>query len=235
MQDNLFNEDHQGKFTFNEDVANVFDDMLNRSIPFYRDNLKLNAKILSKYINDEDTVYDIGSSTLNFLLYFEQNFNIKAKLIGIDNSKPMIEKANNKIKSYGSKIKLIYGSIEDITLKPSKAIISNYTLQFINKNNRSLVIKKIFDSLNKGGIFLVSEKVISDNEELNKHLIEIYHNYKQEKGYTITQIEKKKEALENILTPLSLDENISILKEVGFSKVEVLFKWANFSTFLAIK
>ena len=235
MQDNLFNENHQGKFTFNEDVANVFDDMLNRSIPFYRDNLKLNAKILSKYIKDGDKVYDIGSSTLNFLLYFEQNFKIKADLIGIDNSKPMIKKATNKIKSYNSNINLIFGNIENIELKPSQAIVSNYTLQFIDKDKRSEVIKKIFNSLNDNGIFLVSEKVISNNKKLNENLIEIYHNYKQDKGYTITQIEKKKEALENILTPLSLDENMSMLKKVGFKEVEVLFKWANFSTFLAIK
>ena len=213
MQDNLFNKDHQGKFTFNEDVANVFDDMLNRSIPFYRDNLKLNAKILSKYIKDGDRVYDIGSSTLNFLLYFEQNFKIKADLIGIDNSKPMIKKATNKIKSYNSNINLIFGNIENIELKPSQAIVSNYTLQFIDKDKRSEVIKKIFNSLNDNGIFLVSEKVISNNKKLNENLIEIYHNYK----------------------PLSLDENMSMLKKVGFKEVEVLFKWANFSTFLAIK
>jgi tRNA (cmo5U34)-methyltransferase len=235
MEDNLFDISHQGKFTFNEDVANVFDDMLNRSIPFYIDNLKLNAKILSKYIKDGDKIYDIGSSTLNFLLYFEQNFNIKAKLIGIDSSKPMIIKAKSKIKAYNSNINLIFGDIENITIEKSQAIISNYTLQFIAKDKRSKVIDKIFNSLNKNGIFLISEKVISNNQKLNTSLIEIYHNYKQENGYSTTQIEKKKEALENILVPLSLDENISMLKNAGFKEVEVLFKWANFSTFLAIK
>jgi tRNA (cmo5U34)-methyltransferase len=235
MEDNLFDISHQGKFTFNEDVANVFDDMLNRSIPFYIDNLKLNAKILSKYIKDGDKIYDIGSSTLNFLLYFEQNFKIKAKLIGIDSSKPMIIKAKSKIKAYNSNINLIFGDIENITIEKSQAIISNYTLQFIAKDKRSKVIDKIFNSLNKNGIFLISEKVISNNQKLNTSLIEIYHNYKQENGYSTTQIEKKKEALENILVPLSLDENISMLKNAGFKEVEVLFKWANFSTFLAIK
>ena len=235
MKDNLFNETHQGKFTFNEDVANVFDDMLNRSIPFYADSLKLNAKILSQYIKDGDSIYDIGSSTLNFLLYFEQNFKTKANLVGIDNSKSMIKKATSKIKAYNSKIRLISGDITRLNLDLSQAIISNYTLQFIHQDKRELVIQKIFNSLNKGGIFLVSEKVISNNTKLNKNLIDIYHSYKQDRGYTQTQIEKKKEALENILVPLSLNENISMLKKVGFKEVEVLFKWANFSTFLAIK
>ena len=46
---------------------------------------------------------------------------------------------------------------------------------------------------------------------------------------------QKREALENVLVPYSEDENIKMAKNCGFSHCEVVFRWANFATFIAIK
>jgi tRNA (cmo5U34)-methyltransferase len=46
---------------------------------------------------------------------------------------------------------------------------------------------------------------------------------------------QKREALENVLVPYSEEENILMAKNAGFSHCEVLLRWANFCTFIAIK
>ncbi|MCB4760161.1 MAG: carboxy-S-adenosyl-L-methionine synthase CmoA, partial [Sulfurovum sp.] len=65
--------------------------------------------------------------------------------------------------------------------------------------------------------------------------IDIYYAYKKEQGYSEYEIARKREALENVLIPFTLKENIQMCKEAGFSKIETIFQWANFVTFVVKK
>ena len=70
---------------------------------------------------------------------------------------------------------------------------------------------------------------------LNREYIDIYHGYKKSKGYSELEISRKREALENVLIPFSIEENRTMLKQVGFSTVETYFQWFNFASLVAIK
>lgn len=114
-------------------------------------------------------------------------------------------------------------------------IISNYTMQFIRPQKRESLCKKIYENLQKNGIFIMSEKLVSEDKWLDKRLIDIYHSFKARNGYSKTEISKKREALENVLIPFSQNENIAMLKNAGFRVVEVVFRFGNFATFIALK
>ena len=49
------------------------------------------------------------------------------------------------------------------------------------------------------------------------------------------EISQKREALENVLVPYKLSENITLLRDKGFSHCEVFFKWYNFAGLIAVK
>jgi len=66
-------------------------------------------------------------------------------------------------------------------------------------------------------------------------MIDIYYDFKKQKGYSEYEISKKREALENVLIPYSDEENISLAKSAGFKNVNTIFKWANFACFIAKK
>ena len=236
MRDNIFKNDFGEKFSFSKEVASVFDDMLPRSVPYYNDNIALIAKLL----NGRRAICDLGCSTGNLLLFLAQNVSDIETLCGVDNSAPMLEIAKAKADAYGAKITLINADIlEFFTPSTQKgafdAIIANYTMQFIRPQKRESLCKKICESLQKNGIFIMSEKLVSEDKWLDKRLIDIYHNFKAQNGYSKTEISKKREALENILIPFSQDENVAMLKNAGFRAVEVVFRFGNFATFIALK
>jgi len=235
MRDNIFNKDIEKKFEFDEAVASVFDDMLSRSVPFYKEVQELIIEFINLNASADDRIIDLGSSTAKFLLelYSKKRFNLK--LIGVDNSKPMVEQARRKIKAYGANIELILDDFEEIEMRDYKFIISNYTLQFIRPIKRPKLVKKIFNGLKEGGFFIFSEKVVFEDKKLDKDIIEIYYNYKKRQGYSEVEIAKKREALENVLIPFTIKENIEMCKEAGFKRVDTLFQWANFVTFVAKK
>jgi tRNA (cmo5U34)-methyltransferase len=234
VRDEVFKKPISKQFEFDEDVASVFDDMLNRSVPFYKENLNLQIKILKEFLKDNDKIIDLGCSTGNFLIELG-----KAKknlqLIGIDNSEAMIKRAKQKAKAFGVDITFLQEDFLESNLDNAKAIVANYTIQFIRPLKREKLIKKIYSSLKKDGIFLMSEKLISENKKLNKIMIDIYYEYKKKMGYSEFEIAQKREALENVLIPYSMQENIDMLKEAGFKEIEVIFRWNNFATFLAFK
>ncbi len=238
-KDTIFNVDSIDEdFVFNERVAEVFDDMLDRSIPFYRQVIDAEAQLLKGLLDHGDTVYDLGCSTGTVLLEFSRLLENKGlQFVGIDNSASMIDKARLKSELY-SKQKSLSFLLEDITTfdhQEASGIILNYTMQFIRPLQRESFLQRLFDKLRPGGIILISEKVINHDRRLNREYIDIYHRFKRTHGYSELEIAKKREALENILIPFSIEENKTMLKNSGFGSIETFFQWFNFTSLVAIK
>lgn len=235
MKDKVFKKEIIKQFEFDEEVASVFDDMLSRSVPFYNEVLNLTADFAIKNSKESDVILDLGCSTASTLIEIYRKSKSKLKLIGIDNSPAMLKRANRKVKAYGADIDLIEGDILRSDFTKSNVIITNYTLQFIRPLYREELVKKIYNSLSDDGVFIFSEKVVSEDKILNKQLIDKYFEFKKEQGYSDFEIVQKREALENVLIPYSEKENRQLLKRVGFKHSETIFKWMNFATFIARK
>lgn len=225
-------------FIFNEQVARVFDDMLDRSVPFYQEVIHSIARILASTLESNAHIVDLGCSTGTTLLHLsnllaDKNFHYT----GIDNSQAMLDRANRKAKRFPKQQSLtfIQGDIMKVRQPSASAFILNYTLQFIRPLNREKFLARLFSNLQPGGIIILSEKVISKHPGLNRKFIDIYHQFKKERGYSELEITKKREALENILIPCSTDENRSMLQSAGFVEIETFFQWFNFVSFLAVK
>lgn len=236
MNDKVFTKPIKKQFEFDEEVAAVFDDMLQRSVPFYKESQNITEFFALKKLQDGGLMYDLGCSTASLLLNISRNLNSGAKLIGLDNSEAMLEQARRKCEAYGAKnVEVKNADILEFDYELADVFVSNYTLQFIRPLVREELVKKISSSLGKEGVFIFSEKVISHHSKLNKDLIECYYDFKKQQGYSEYEIMQKREALENVLVPYSEDENIKMALNCGFSHCEVVFRWANFATFIAIK
>lgn len=238
-RDTLFNVESIDKdFDFNERVVEVFDDMLDRSVPYYRQVIEASAQLLERFLSPGDIVYDLGCSTGTTLLEFSRLLGHKGlHFVGVDNSASMLDKARLKAELYSKQDSLSF-LCEDITSfnhSNANAIILNYTMQFIRPLQRECFLQCLFKNLRPGGVLIASEKVISPDKRLNREYIDIYHQFKKSRGYSELEIAKKREALENVLIPFSIDENKSMMKKSGFDSVETFFQWYNFASFIAIK
>jgi len=235
MTDKVFEKTITKQFEFDEDVASVFDDMLSRSIPFYKEMQRLTINFGLRFLQKDDKVYDLGCSTASTLIELAKNSPFHLQLIGIDNSEAMIQRARKKCKAFGVDVKLLNEDLHKTSYNDAKLIISNYTLQFIRPLQREKLVKKIYNNLQKDGIFIFCEKVISSDKVLGKQYIDEYYEFKKMQGYSEFEISQKREALENVLIPYTEEENKKMILDAGFNHCETLFKWVNFATFIAIK
>ncbi len=233
--DKVFSKPNKKQFEFDEEVASVFDDMLNRSVPLYAQSIEFISNFIAKLYPNEATIIDLGCSTATTLLHLHKK-NPKLNLFGYDNSNAMLEMARKKINAYGIKnINLQNADILTLNLPKNDITIANYMLQFIRPLQRETLVKNIFDALCHDGYFIVSEKIIYENKALDKLMIDLYLEFKKSQGYSDFEISQKREALENVLVPYTELENSLMLKNIGFKEVQTLMKWGNFCTFLAKK
>lgn len=241
VKDKIFSKKQQEikKFKFNAQVAEVFDDMLSRSIPFYDEIHKITKDIIDRTFVDGGLIYDLGCSTGTTITLIDKHLKKQkksARFIGIDNSKSMIEKSQEKIKRNRVRnTTLVCADIEEVEFEKSQLIIMNYTLQFIPVSKRVKLLTRMYNSLNKGGVFIFAEKIKSSSKPVDDLLTTLYYDFKKRNGYSELEIAQKREALENVLVPHTPEKQLEILKEAGFKKSDTLFRWYNFACFIGIK
>ncbi len=225
-------------FQFNEKVAHAFNDMASRSIPLYWESQTALAKLVCQSYKKKGIVYDLGCSTGNSLkAILGEPGGRQIKMVGIDNSFSMCRQARLNIDLFveASQIPIICQDILLANLKNTEIVILNYVCQFFRPDEKKLLIKKIYDALPKSGLLIICEKLEIEDANMSQMFTKLYYDFKESKGYSQLEISQKRDALENVLQPLSLSDLSRLLKSSGFSSWEVFFKWFNFAGIVAIK
>jgi tRNA (cmo5U34)-methyltransferase len=228
-------------FVFNTEVAQVFDDMIVRSVPFYIEQQFMIKEIGKKFWIPNTNVYDLGCSTGTTLINTCRETEGPGQFIGYDNSIPMLEQAKRKIKENGleNRIELRYGDLNgdlsNLAIENASVITMCFTLQFIRPLKRDNLIKKIYSSLVEDGVLVITEKILTNTTHMNRFFIDFYYDFKRRNGYSENEIMRKRESLENVLVPYRIDENLDLFRRNGFEIVETFFQWYNFAGFLCVK
>lgn len=241
MRDQLFESTKPvHDFAFDADVAAVFDDMLERSVPFYNEVQRMVVELALQFLNENGVCYDIGCSTGNTLIALASGMdpNRAVRFVGLEPSEAMREHALRKFATLPApeRLDILPHPVETVDeLQNAHVITMLYTLQFVRPVHRLKVLKMCHRSLQHGGCLILAEKILAENSVLRRIFLQLYHNYKRRSGYSTMEISRKREALENVLIPFTGAENISLLSDAGFSPVEPIFQWYNFAAYLAVK
>lgn len=224
-------------FNFGTDTANVFDDMLHRSVPFYDEVQRMIAEIVADFAVDGTNVYDLGCSTCATFRRL-QDIDREVTFIGIDDSAAMLARAEVELKQANFRRSYVLRRQDlhqGLDISNASVVIMCLTLQFVRPLYRERVMQTIYNGMNHQGCLILVEKVLADETLMNRLFIKYYYDMKRRNGYSETEIAQKREALENVLIPYRLEENQQLLISAGFKKPEVFFKWYNFSAMLALK
>jgi tRNA (cmo5U34)-methyltransferase len=225
-------------FRFSREVAAVFDDMLVRSVPFYAEALKQQARMAKRFYQPGSWIYDLGCSHGNMGILLLDSFGSQDfSMTAVDNSLPMLEKYRHRLKGKkgNRRINLVCAGMTDITIAGASVVIINLTLQFLDPGQRDRLIKGIYKGLAPGGILLLTEKTCSLDGQMAELEQEVYQQFKRDNGYSELEISQKRDALEQVLIPEAVDTHEQRLKRAGFARFSVWLKWFNFTSMLAVK
>lgn len=239
-KDEVFRDEREkvSDFKFGANVAKVFDDMVNRSVPFYGEIQRMMAELAADHAREETFVYDLGCSTGTTMIGMDTLVDQDIKFIGIDDSQEMLDKCKSKLMEIGFSrpYELRCADLgQGIKIENASVVVLCLTLQFVRPIYRERLLKDIYNGLNPGGVLILVEKILAEENNFNRDFINYYYNYKRRNNYSELEISQKREALENVLVPYKLSENITLLRDQGFAHCEVFFKWYNFAGLVAVK
>lgn len=201
-KDTLFNTDASPQpFQFDERVAAVFPDMIKRSVPGYNDIILQIKKLAGRFIQADSHAYDLGCSLGAASLAMSYgNQQRGVEIVGVDNSAAMLKQCQRNIDGFktATPISLYQKDILSINFKPLSMLVLNYTLQFIQPQERTPLLKKIYAAMLPGACLLISEKIHFNDEKINQLMIELHHQFKRDNGYSELEISQKRSALEKV-------------------------------------
>lgn len=225
-------------FEFNERVAAVFDDMISRSVPGYRELVLRTAQLAAHFYRPDSRLYDLGCSNGNFGLAFGEELGGQAfRMVAVDSSQPMLDLYRERLadRSWGECIELVCGDICEQALEDASVVVITLTLQFLPLAARDALLERVWRALRPGGVLLLAEKVVHADPVLDALQQDFYYRYKRERGYSELEISQKREALENVLLPETVEAHQQRLHRAGFERLDLWFKWFNFAGLLACK
>jgi tRNA (cmo5U34)-methyltransferase len=239
-KDDIFSEPKPclAPFEFNEGVVRVFDDMICRSVPGYEEILRRQAQLAARFFRPGSLIYDLGCSTGNFVLRLCEEMGAEDfALVAVDNSPPMLQTFQERLANLaGAKgIRLVCDDICAAGLENASVVVINLTLQFLPMDRREDLLRKVYNALLPGGVLLLAEKVVHEDKELTALEQDFHYRFKREMGYSELEISQKRESLEQVLIPESLEQHLRRLRRVGFRQIDVWFKWFNFAALLCLK
>ena len=237
-QDNIYEKGNLSglPFSFNEEVAEVFEDMIERSVPGYKTSQSIITLYAKKFYREDTNCYDIGCSLGASSFSILQGAN-RAKIIAIDKSAAMIDECERIFKNYENSNSLIFlnEDIMESDLQNASVVVVNYLIQFLGLDERDILFKKIFNALIPNGILILSEKVHYENKFENQRIINTHHLFKSANGYSDLEISGKRDSLEGILKTEHEEDHILRARKVGFTKVDKILSNLNFRTFVFSK
>lgn len=206
------------KFDFN--TIENFDEHINKSIPNY--NVLWNSiRSMSEYFFvDGENVFDLGCSTGKLL----KSLDTKCCKIGYDIADLLPQEegfCNVDLNEF-------------FTIDNACVVYSIFTMQFLKPSNRFHYLRTIYDGLNKGGALFICEKIYHDDGKIQEIFSFSHYDYKLN-YFSSNEIISKERDLRYIMKPSTENELFTLLREVGFNKVNTFWQMFNFKGIIAIK
>lgn len=225
-------------FRFDDQVADVFTDMIQRSVPGYATILSAISLLATRFAQPDSYCYDLGCSLGGASLALRHGIGaIPCRIIAVDNSPAMLRRCRERIAQNHDQapIAMICADIRDVTVIDASLVVLNFTLQFLPPADRLPLLRGIYQGLKPGGALILSEKLAFTDPQQQALHIDMHHAFKRAQGYSDLEISQKRNALENVMIPETLEQHRARLTEAGFASSEPWFQYFNFASLIALK
>ena len=169
IKDSIYASEQQVKdFSFDQNVVEVFPDMIQRSVPGYATIVSTMGKLAGEYAQPNSNLYDLGCSLGAVTLSMRRNIQTDScHIIAVDNSQAMVERCKVHLQGFRSDVPVTVtlGDINELDIQNASVVAMNFTLQFIPPVQRKAVLEKIYANLKPGGVLLLSEKIKAENDQ----------------------------------------------------------------------
>ena len=198
-----------------------YDEEIKHTLPYYDEFYKQVIDVISNYKSKPLTWLDIGCGTgkMAELAYKETEIE---KFVFLDNSSEMIKIARSRFNYSNSDF--IISDVRDINYNNDFDIITAIQVNhYLTYKDRISVIKKCYEALNPGGIFMTFENFAPSSELTQKLYLKRWKSYQLKHGNSHIECNNHINRYNKNYFPIQISEHFKILKDNGFKAAEILW------------
>jgi tRNA (cmo5U34)-methyltransferase len=225
-----------GSWQFSPEVAAVFDEHVEASVPFYQPIQELAAEVADWAAPAGATIADLGAATGTTCERIQRRHPDRGYTFHLyDAAEEMLDRARGKL--VGAKVLptqiLSYQQRLEAGLRHSFAslTLALFTLQFLDPTDRHAVLQMARGCARDEGALLVAEKLRLPDSRWHEIAAAVSHDWKAARGIGHEAIRAKERALRGVLVPLTDDQNRRMITAAGWAGVEVLFRWHSWAVY----
>jgi tRNA (cmo5U34)-methyltransferase len=205
-----------------------FRDHISTSIPSYKEMVEMIIGYSQYFSIGGGKLIDVGCSD-GGVTELLSSANPNNHVVGL-------EPEHNFFKDLTSTESITYlkQGAEDFDYRNSSLVIMLFTLQFIPYNLRVEILKNIYNGLDDGGGFIFSEKTLAEDSLIEDMQRSLYYDFKH-KSFDSVNILSKERNLRHIMKINTMNETLTLLNQLGYKKVEVIWKSYGFCSYVCIK
>ncbi len=228
-RDRLFAERRQlVDFAFDEAVAEVFPDMIRRSVPGYETVVALTGLLAARHLGKGGRCYDLGCSLgASTLAVLRAMGTTPCQILAVDSSAAMLDAAR-RIPEFDERVQWVEADVREVEIDRAQVVILNYVLQFLSPEDRLPLLRRIRAGLSGGGVLIVSEKLAGGGYFDGLHV-----DFKRANGYSELEVSQKRAALENVMRIDSENTHLARFRDAGYGAARVWFRCLNWASFVA--
>lgn len=224
------------KFQFDPEVASLFVNMAERSIPNFRLAHQAHARMLEPWLTKQGaSVLDIGASRGTFLQEVISLYGVEdLQLFAMDNSQAMCDYMRKDLPPKVGVSCVDVTSNEFLNYTGAFDVVClHYVLQFVPPMYQRKVLLKVMSMVKRGGVLVFGHKS-KHYGSLGGLAHEEYINFRLKNGYTMAEIEAKTAALKGSMNPMNHEQLLTTVR-MSFREVQETTRFMMFSTFMAVK
>lgn len=238
MRDELYADPRRpvGDFAFDESVAKVFPDMIERSVPCYRNLIEMIGILAGQFLKPGALCFDLGCSLGEVSARLLERHQLPGlRVIAVDNSSAMIAKLRTRMatEEAAGRLEPVCADLDAVDTRGASLVILNLTLQFVPPDARLALLARWRQNLVPGGGLILAEKIRLPDQDADGFLNHCHAEFKRANGYSELEISRKRAALDRVLLPDTPVCHRERLAAAGFRHVVPWFQCLNFMAWAA--
>jgi len=213
-----------------ENEAALFDKMFFKIMPRYQEMMGALIEAIPFSKNDRLRIIDLGCGTGNLTQKIISAYP-RARVTCADMAENMLKMAQAKLKNKRN-VSFWLGDIRDFDYSGKyDVIVASMVLHHIEKKEKTRFYRKVYRALANGGVFYIMDIFLSPDSHLQELYMDKWKAFMKANGLPAKRTDDMIARHQREDRPVVFEDELSILRKAGFSKVDVVLKYYNFAVY----
>ena len=234
-KDQMTRAEIQGRF--DREVAALYSQRDPLWLPEFRRMFSLIPKLLQPALEQGGTFLDIGAGTGNLSRSVLEVFP-QARAVLMDFSANMLSEVPNVLAAFVGRFETLAADFieADFGIEHYGAVISSFAIHHCRgEKEYGRVYQKAFRALRNNGIFVCCDVIAGASQALSDLNENGWREFLSAQGMEAAEVERILSNYHVEDSPISMAAHFSLLREAGFTEVDVVYKRDNFGIYTGSK